>query len=358
MVVHLLGLAHLPTRREYTACAFTQKIIKLGRMFMGLGYTVYFYGIERSEVPCTEFVPVLPYAVWEKEHSHSKADETYVYDIGGPLYALFTKNAIEEIAKRKQPQDILAVTFGTAHQPIARAVNIPLTVEVGIGYEGVFAPYRIYESYAWMHFVAGRMDGWDANGTFYNRVIPNAIDPDEYTYQEQKQDYCLYLGRVKNRKGVDIAIEATKAAGKHLIVAGQLDLKDPVDLQHSHVEYIGAVGREKRAELLASASCLFVPTKYYEPFGAVVIEAGMSGTPVITTDFGAFTETVVNGHTGFRCSTLQQFTDAIALVQALKPQSCRNHALQYSLENMKNQYHTYFTDLLTLTGKGWYTLRS
>lgn len=356
MTIHLLGLAHLPTRYEYTACAFTQKILKLAKMFRSLGYTVYFYGVEGSEVECTEHVTVLSHDTWERTYGKQQSNATYAYDIGDAAYAQFTLNAIREIEKRKGEQDILAVTFGTAHQAIARAVNIPLTVEVGIGYEGVFAPYKIFESYAWMHFVTGATESWKANGHFFNTVIPNAIDPDEYAYDEAKEDYCLYLGRVKNRKGVDIAIEATKATGKKLIVAGQLDPNDTVNLKHEHVEYVGVADGEQRARLLAKAQCVFAPTKYYEPFGAIVVEAGMAGTPVITTDFGAFTETVQQGVTGYRCNTLREFVQAIADVQKLSPRSCREHALQYSLANIAPRYHAHFERLLTLFHDGWYTL--
>ena len=41
---HLLGLAHLETNRKNSACAYTQKIIKLSKMLKKYGHTIYFYG--------------------------------------------------------------------------------------------------------------------------------------------------------------------------------------------------------------------------------------------------------------------------------------------------------------------------
>src|SRR4051812_44031363 len=56
---HLLGLAHLPTHRDCSPCAYTQKTVKLARMLKSLGHQVVFYGGEGSEVECDEFVPVV-----------------------------------------------------------------------------------------------------------------------------------------------------------------------------------------------------------------------------------------------------------------------------------------------------------
>ena len=56
---HLLGLAHLPTHPSVSACAYTQKVIKLARMLRQLGHAVTFYGGEGSEVVADECVQVV-----------------------------------------------------------------------------------------------------------------------------------------------------------------------------------------------------------------------------------------------------------------------------------------------------------
>ena len=55
---HLLGLAHLETKKSNSTCAYTQKIIKLAKMLKDNGHTVFFYGVEGSDVICDKFIPV------------------------------------------------------------------------------------------------------------------------------------------------------------------------------------------------------------------------------------------------------------------------------------------------------------
>jgi glycosyltransferase involved in cell wall biosynthesis len=107
---------------------------------------------------------------------------------------------------------------------------------------------------------------------------------------------------------------------------------------------------------MANATAVFVPTIYVEPFGNVAVEAMACGTPVITSDWGAFTETVIQGKTGFRCRTFAQFLDAMEDVKQLDPHVIRAHALSnYSLEAVALKYDEYFRRLMTLWGEGWYS---
>ena len=134
-------------------------------------------------------------------------------------------------------------------------------------------------------------------------------------------------------------------------------MKDPV------VEYIGYADVKKRAELLSKAKAVFTPSTYLEPFCGVHVEAMLCGTPVITTDFGAFTDYVINGLTGYRCNTLQDFVDAARLVEDLSPRVIRKYATKFTLDSVKWEYQRWFQDLyrwyqssIDPEKKGWHYL--
>ena len=63
---HLLGLAHLATHRNNSACAYTQKVVKLAKMLKEHGHTLYFYGVEGSEVEADEFIEVSTQEILQK----------------------------------------------------------------------------------------------------------------------------------------------------------------------------------------------------------------------------------------------------------------------------------------------------
>jgi glycosyltransferase involved in cell wall biosynthesis len=226
-----------------------------------------------------------------------------------------------------------------------------MVVEFGVGYSGVFSNYRVFESYAWMHAIyAQHRDAAAADGSFFDAVIPGYLDPDMFPMGKGDGDYYLYIGRMVARKGVDIAAHICKTIGARLIFAG------PGNHIPNYGEYLGTVGPEKRAELMGGAIATFVPTLYLEPFGNVNIESQACGTPVITTDWGAFTETVVEGVTGFRCRNVEEFILATQNVKNLDRQVIRDRAISlYSVDVIAKQYEKYFHRLETLWGDGWYT---
>jgi len=244
-----------------------------------------------------------------------------------------------------------------------------LTAETGIGYRGSYAKFRAFESAYIQNFTYGSQHPFKSlNGNYYDRVIPNYFDPDDITYSTEKRDYFLYIGRIIKRKGIVTAYLISKELGIPLVIAGQdgkIDrdgsLYNDFRIQKGNWEYIGFADIERRKELMAHARATIVATEYLEPFAGTHIESMLSGTPVITTDFGVFPSTVLQGLNGFRCNTLNDFIRAGRNVIKLNPLLVRKSAEQYLMDNVKYLYQKWFTDLYKVyestidkTKKGWH----
>jgi glycosyltransferase involved in cell wall biosynthesis len=165
----------------------------------------------------------------------------------------------------------------------------------------------------------------------------------------------LYMGRLIHRKGVQLASQVSKELGKTLVIAGQGDLASLGLHNEKHIVNLGAVGPEKRAELMGKAICSFAPTYYIEPFGGVAVEAMMCGTPVLTTDWGAYTETVNHGVSGWRCRTFDDFLFAATQCPSMNHNAIREYAIKnYSCDRIGQMYNEYFNKIYDLKDKGYY----
>lgn len=338
MRFHLPGLPGQPVTKDNSVCAFTQKVRKFAEMMIPRGHEVFIYGDPKHEVNCTEYIECYP-AYGAPPPFTSKGWE------------LANREARKEIVARVEKGDFLGLMGGNCQAELANLLPDLISVEYGIGYGGSFAPYRVFESYAWMHTTYGQQRGTnEADGSFYDAVIPAYFEVDDFPFEKnRKDDYLLYVGRLTWRKGVKIAEETAERVGLPLKIAGE------GDYEPQYGETLGNLTPGPRNELMAGARALLCPTIYVEPFGCIAVEAQLCGTPAIATDWGAFTETVRHGEGGYRCRTLQEFCWAAENVDKLNRKKIRKKARQdYSLETIGIQYEAYFEQLSDLhEGLGW-----
>ena len=359
MRFHILGLPHTVTSKEYNACAYTQKVYKFGKMMTARGHEVIHYGHEESDLPCTEHVTVITNDDLKIAYgNYDWRKNFFKFDTNDHAYKTFYANAIREVGKRKRKNDFILPFWGAGTRPVCDAHPDMITVEPGIGYAGGhWARFKIFESYAIYHAYYGLESVGTCKQDWYDTVIPNYFDPEDFTYNDKKDDYFLFLGRVYEGKGVNIAVQATEAIGAKLIIAGQNSLKQMGYTETpAHVTELGYADVETRRKLMANAKGAFVASLYTEPFGGVQVECLFSGTPTITTNWGSFTENNIHGVTGYRCTTFEQFTWAAKNIGNIKPEACRDFALNnFSLDVVAQKYEEYFQSVLNVyNGNGWY----
>lgn len=345
---HVLGLAHQPVTRRVPSCAYTAKVFNMCRMLKRAGHEVLLYhaGSSVQRDLADEFIQVVSDETLASLYGDSYY-ETYndTWKEDDAAWMEFRRNAGIRMSKRLSDQgDFVLASFGTSHEAACPPPATALTIEMGIGYEGVFAKCKVWESYAWRHYVYGKRPWVEKER---DTVIPGYLEPNDFVYNGKKEGYLLCLGRVIHEKGVETAASAAHHLGVPLKVVGKGDPRyiQALTSTYPEVEYIEMVGIAQRAQLLAKASCLLAPTRFVEPFGNVAIEAMVSGTPVVASDWGAFTETVIPGETGFRCSDVPGMVSAIqrVLKGEISSEKCRAFALNFSLEETWKRYEAYFS---------------
>jgi glycosyltransferase involved in cell wall biosynthesis len=343
---------------DYVACAYTQKVVKFCKMMKARGHHVIHYGHEDSDVECNEHVTVLTNEDFDRVYGHHDYKISFFkFDVNDDVYKTFFKNSIAAITTRKEKHDFILPFWGSGVRPVCDAHQDLICVEPGIGYAGGhWARWKVFESYAIYHAYYGLSAVGTCKQDWYDVVIPNYFDPDEFTYSAEKDDYFLFVGRIYEGKGIHIAIQITEKIGARLLVCGQGSLEE-IGYKEipDHVTYIGYVGKEQRKQLMSRAKGAFVISMYCEPFGGVQMEMLMSGTPTITTDWGAFTENNIHGVTGYRCRTFEQFCWAAKNIDRINPEKCRAWAMNFSLDKVGEMYEEYFNMVMNVyTSGGWY----
>ncbi len=360
--LHMIALFHTVPSQRFSHCAFTGKVLRFSKMMRMYGWHVVEYHNGDSESEASEHVQLLTEEEFETARTIRNLTHFIGHDavIGGALHTLFESRLMAEFERRLKPGDIVLHPFSWSHKIATERFTHVTHVESGIGYPDTFLGYRIFESWAWYHYQHGVAK--NAVGSTYNWVIPNYYDESEWPTMPVRDDRpFVFMGRIVVSKGVDIVRElATRFPARKFLIAGQGDPSHFFPRELQNVEYVGPLEGRQRADFVCTAAAMLMPSSMIEPFGGSAVEAQMCGTPIISTNFGAFTETVEHGVSGYRCATLGDYLAAVENVEKLNRTEIQERARRlYSLRSVGQQYDAAFRMIDDVrTGRGWYTEHS
>lgn len=210
-----------------------------------------------------------------------------------------------------------------AHSPAALALgrlapDLPLVYTLHHAQEPVLSGY--YAHFPGVDFVYISQDQCRREtGTERSTVIHHGLNPARYQCSERAQPYVCFVGRLSREKGPVTAMDAAARAGVPILMAGSIHPPDQAyveakvlrRLTRPEVTWMGPIGPDRKMPLLRDARALLAPIEWNEPFGLIIIEALLSGCPVVAFGRGSVPELVEHGVTGFVASSENDMVELI-----------------------------------------------
>lgn len=186
-------------------------------------------------------------------------------------------------------------------------------------------------------------------------VVYNGLTMKNYPFQEKREPFLLYVGRISPEKGTHHAIEVAQKLSMPLVIAAKLDDRD-IDYFHARIKsrlsdsirWIGEITEKERNNLMSTALCMLHPVTWPEPFGLTLIEAMACGSPVIAFNKGSIPELISHGKTGFIVSNIKDMCSAVSRIDTINRQYCRERALTtYTAQRMADGYEEIYERILS-----------
>jgi glycosyltransferase involved in cell wall biosynthesis len=209
--------------------------------------------------------------------------------------------------------------------------------------------------------------------------VHNAVDTDQFPFNDKKSDYFVTLARFHPEKGQHIAVRACKDLGYKLRMAGgvgdimqprklMLELANPLSkyrglidfryfsdeifpyLEQGSIEHLGEVSGQRKLNVLSHAKALLFPIQWEEPFGMAPIEALACGTPVIAMARGALPEIIEHSVNGFLAQNEKEFRHYMTRIDEIDPAKCRESVeRKFSAATMAKNYLNRYQTILQYT---------
>lgn len=157
-------------------------------------------------------------------------------------------------------------------------------------------------------------------------VFPNGVDPTQWRLGAGGTEW-VWFGRIVPEKAPHLAIHAARRAGARLRLAGRIGdaayfAREVEPLLGDGITYVGPLALPALCDLVGASAVALVTPVWAEPFGLVLAEALMTGTPVAAFDSGGISE-VLGGMPG---TAIVPVGDADALARAATALAARSGA--------------------------------
>ena len=213
----------------------------------------------------------------------------------------------------------------------------------------------IWDAYTWAHnsLSAASAATFPTAGAL--PPIHHGIDVASFPFLASAEGYLAFLGRFMPEKGSLVAVQAARAAGRRIILAGKIDRSD-ADFFSSHIEtlidddqvrYVGEADFALKRQLLGGADAVLFPISWDEPFGLVMVEALACGAPVIGLRRASVPEVVEDGVTGFIADDLDGLVAAIGRLGEIDRAACRRSAeTRFDVSRMTDDYERHYAAMV------------
>jgi phosphatidylinositol alpha-mannosyltransferase len=130
------------------------------------------------------------------------------------------------------------------------------------------------------------------NGVFLGNYSALRKEPGASRYKDEDGPLVVYLGRLEERKGVRVLMEAARGLSDEarFVIAGDGPERASLEAlaDPPRITVLGPPNDEEAAYLLAQADCFVAPAVSGESFGIVLLEAMAAGTAVVCSDLAGY----------------------------------------------------------------------
>ncbi len=194
------------------------------------------------------------------------------------------------------------------------------------------------------------------------QTIHHGLDPSLYAAGRGGGGYVAFLGRFAAEKAPHLAIDAARSAGVPIRLGGtpqeypearayfDRELRPRLRKRADDVLLCGELAHGPKVRLLQEARALLFPIQWDEPFGLVMIESMLVGTPVIAFARGSAPEVIEEGVTGYVVHTTGQMAERIHQLDRIDRARCRARAQErWSALRMARAYAELYTRVMRRT---------